>query len=216
MNKKLLTKREIETSVKLLREKYPDPPCGLIYTSAFELTLSLILAAQCRDEVVNVIRPKLTEKYPTPEAIRNAGINEVFKIIKSCSFPNNKARHIVNACTVIINKYNGNIPNTMEELTQIPGIGRKSANIILAEGFGIIEGIAVDTHVTRISQKIGYTAHTTPLEIEKDLMKKIPKKYWDNINHTLVHMGKTICTARKQDCSNCILNGLCKASKAVG
>lgn len=215
MKYRLLNKEEIINILQLLQKTYPNPICGLEYSSPFELMLSLILAAQCTDERVNIIRPQLTKTYPTPKDIQKAGISNVYNIIKSCSFPNNKAKHIIGACTVLLEKYGGNVPNTMEELTTIPGIGRKSANIILSECFDKVEGIAVDTHVTRLSKKIGFTNSTDVTIIEKDLMKKIPKSLWGQINHTLVTHGKTICIARKPKCHICPINMICREYKKI-
>ena len=210
MKYKLLKKDEIDLVINNLQNCYPAPKCGLDYTNAFELLISLILAAQCTDIRVNMIRPILTNKYPTPQDISTLSYNEVYNIIKSCSFPNNKAKHIVEASKKIVNDFNGQVPNTMKELTSIPGIGRKSANIILTEAFGIVEGIAVDTHVTRLSKKIGFTNSSDVSIIEKDLMRKIPKSLWGSINHTLVEHGKTICIARRPKCNDCSINKYCR------
>lgn len=210
MKYKLLNKAEIENTLNILTSVYPAPKCGLDYTSPFELLLSLILAAQCTDIRVNQIRPILTNKFPTPEAISKLEKKDIYEIIKSCSFPNNKASHILEASKKIVNDFGGNVPNTMKELVTIPGIGRKSANIILAECFGIVEGIAVDTHVTRLSQKIGFTNNTDAIKIEKDLMKRIPKDSWGYINHTLVEHGKTICIARRPNCDICPISNICR------
>ena len=207
---KLLNKEEIAIVLEKLQNDYPNPKCGLDYSTAFELLISLILAAQCTDIRVNQIRPNLTTKYPTPKDIAKLSYNDVYSIIKSCSFPNNKAKHIVEASKKIVNDFNGQVPSTMEELTSIPGIGRKSANIILAEAFGIVEGIAVDTHVTRLSKKIGFTNSLDVTIIEKDLMKKIPKQLWGSINHTLVEHGKTICISRRPKCSECNIRDYCR------
>ncbi len=216
MRSKLLSSDDITIVLDTLNKMYPTPQCGLNYSTPFELMLSLILAAQCTDERVNVIRPKLTEKYPTPQAIVQAGVGNVYEIIRSCSFPNNKARHIVDACQVLITNFNSEVPHSMQELTTIPGIGRKSANIILNECFKITEGIAVDTHVTRLSKKIGFTNSDDVKIIEKDLMRKIPKSMWKDINHILVMHGKTICVARNPKCDICELNTMCRAKKAKG
>lgn len=210
MRYKLLNKEQINEVLNILHLTYPTPECGLVYTNAFELMLSLILAAQCTDERVNIIRPKLTAKYPTPEHIANLNVKDLYDIIKSCSFPNNKAKHILDASIMLVKEFNSKVPNTMKELTKIPGIGRKSANIILLECFGIVEGIAVDTHVTRLAKKIGLTNNIDPIKIEKDLMKRIPKHDWENINHTLVTHGKTICYARKPKCDICPINTYCR------
>lgn len=178
MKYKLLNKDEITVVLDILYSMYPTPVCGLNYDTPFELMLSLILAAQCTDERVNIIRPCLTQKYPSPQAIVSAGVSNVYDIIKSCSFPNNKAKHIVEACKTLIIEFNSTVPDTMESLTKIPGIGRKSANILLNECFGKTVGIAVDTHVTRLAKKIGFTNSTDVKVIEKDLMNKLPKSAW--------------------------------------
>ena len=213
MKYKLLNKVEINVVLDILQQTYPNPQCGLQFNTPFELMLSLILAAQCTDERVNIIRPKLTEKYSTPTEIVDADIPNVYKIIKSCSFPNNKSKHIVAACQTLLSKFNGNVPNTMKDLITIPGIGRKSANIILSECFNKTEGIAVDTHVTRLSKKIGLTNSSDVTIIEKDLMNKVPRKWWSKINHTLVTHGKTICIARKPKCNICPINTICREYK---
>ena len=210
----MLNSNEIDKLLKVLNDTYPAPKCGLDFNTPFELLLSLILAAQCTDNRVNIIRPLLSNKYSTPEDVANLSYKDVYKIIKSCSFPNNKSHHIVEASKMLVNEYNSKVPNTMEELTRIPGIGRKSANIILSEGFGIVEGIAVDTHVTRLSKKIGLTNNTDVIKIEKDLMKKIPQNLWGDINHILVQHGKTICTARKPKCDICAINSICREYKS--
>ena len=207
---RLLNKEEIPIVLEELQKVYPKPACGLDYTTPFELLLSLILAAQCTDIRVNMIRPNLTNKYPTPESIAKLSYNDVYNIIKSCSFPNNKARHIVEAAKKIVTDFGGQVPHTMAELVTIPGIGRKSANIILADAYGIVEGIAVDTHVTRLSKKIGFTNSTDVTIIEKDLMRKIPKSLWGSINHTLVEHGKNICIARRPKCDKCSIKNYCR------
>lgn len=210
MKYRLLNKEEVTCVLNILTNTYTSPKCGLDYTTPFELLISLILAAQCTDLRVNQIRPILTNKYPTPYEIARLDRKDIYEIIKSCSFPNNKASHILKASKKLVKEYNGEVPNTMKELTNIPGIGRKSANIILAECFGIIEGIAVDTHVTRLSKKIGFTNNTDVLKIEKDLMKRIPKSSWGYINHTLVEHGKTICIARRPKCDICPISNICR------
>lgn len=216
MSYKLLNKDEILEVLDKLEQAYPAPKCGLIYNNSFELLISLILAAQCTDNRVNMIRPNLTNKYKSFKEIAKLNYLDVYVIIKSCSFPNNKAKNIVNAAKKIEKDFGGNVPNTMKELTQIPGIGRKSANIILSEIFNITEGIAVDTHVTRISKKIGFTNNTDVIKIEKDLMRKIPKDKWCNINHILVEHGKSVCIARRPKCSICKINTLCREYNKAG
>ena len=211
MRHKLLNNTEIKDFLQCLKNMYPDIKCGLDYANAFELTISLILAAQCKDERVNLVRPILTGYYPTPKDICDAGFQKVYNIVKSISFPNNKAKYIIACCQILKDKYNGIIPNTMDELISLPGIGRKSANIILSECFGIVEGIAVDTHVTRIAYKLRLTNSKNVIKIEKDLMKRIPQKDWGNINHLLVAHGKAICDAKKPKCKSCQVSQYCRS-----
>lgn len=210
MRYRLLNKEEINIVLEKLQSIYVAPKCGLDYSTPFELLLSLILAAQCTDIRVNIVRPSLTNKYPTPYDVAKLSYKDVYNIIKSCSFPNNKAKHIVEAAKKIVNDFNGEVPHTMAELTSIPGIGRKSANILLSDAFGIVEGIAVDTHVTRLSKKIGFTNSEDVTVIEKDLMRKIPKNLWGSINHTLVEHGKNICIARRPKCDICNIREYCR------
>ena len=216
MRYKLLNNSEIDEVLRLLKKEYPNPKCGLDYNTPFELLVSLILAAQCTDIRVNKVRPILTNKYPNPKDISKLSYNDVYNIVKSCSFPNNKARHIVNASKMLVEKYDSKVPSSMEELIKIPGIGRKSANIILSDALNTPVGIAVDTHVTRLSQKIGFTNSKDVIIIEKDLMKKIPKALWPSINHILVEHGKNVCIARRPKCNDCVINRYCREYKKRG
>ena len=160
-----------------------------------------------------MIRPIVFTKYPTVYELANANISELEDIIHSCGFYKNKAKNIIKMANDVVNKYGGNIPNTMEKLTALPGIGRKSANIILQECFDITEGIAVDTHVTRITKKLGLTENSDPINIEKDLMKILPERYWNKINHMLVNHGRAICDAKKPKCDICPVNHICVSYK---
>lgn len=206
----LLKQNEIKQVLNILIKEYPNVKSGLEYSTPFELVISLILAAQCTDNRVNMIRPVLTSKYPTPESIAKAEIKEIYELIKSCSFPNNKAKHIVGAAKILIKDFNSTVPNTMEQLITIPGIGRKSANILLSECFNSPVGIAVDTHVKRLTKRIGFTLNTDVAKIEKDLIKKIPPSLWKAINHILVTHGKDICNARNPKCDICVISNLCR------
>lgn len=208
-NTNLLTKSDIKKLLDILDEEYKEAKCGLDYTGPLDLTVALILAAQCTDKRVNMIRPIVFTKYPTVYELANANVSELEDIIHSCGFYKNKAKNIIKMANNVVYKYDGNVPNTMEELTSLPGIGRKSANIILQECFNITEGIAVDTHVTRITQKLGLTENSDPVNIEKDLMKVLPKKYWNKINHMLVNHGRAVCDAKKPKCDICPVNHIC-------
>ncbi len=212
-NTNLLTKSDIKKLLDILDEEYKEAKCGLDYTGPLDLTVALILAAQCTDKRVNMIRPLVFTKYPTAYDLANANVSELEDIIHSCGFYKNKAKNIIKMANNVVYKYDGNVPNTMEELTSLPGIGRKSANIILQECFNITEGIAVDTHVTRITQKLGLTENSDPVNIEKDLMKVLPKKYWNKINHMLVNHGRAVCDAKKPKCDICPVNHICVSYK---
>lgn len=212
-NTNLLTKNDIKKLLDILDEEYKEAKCGLDYTGPLDLTVALILAAQCTDKRVNMIRPIVFTKYPTVYELANANISELEDIIHSCGFYKNKAKNIIKMANDVVNKYGGNVPNTMEKLTSLPGIGRKSANIILQECFDITEGIAVDTHVTRITKKLGLTENSDPINIEKDLMKILPERYWNKINHMLVNHGRAICDAKKPKCDICPVNHICVSYK---
>ena len=211
MNKQnnLLSKEDIKKLMGILENEYMDAKCGLDYGSPLELTVALILAAQCTDKRVNMIRPILFEKYPDVNSLKNADKKELENVIHSCGFYTNKASNIIKMANMLVDKFSGKVPSTMQELTSLAGIGRKSANIILQECFNKVEGIAVDTHVTRISKKLGLTNHVDPINIEKDLMKCLPKKYWNKINHILVSHGRKVCDAKKPKCEDCPVNGIC-------
>ncbi|MGN1013421.1 MAG: endonuclease III [Clostridia bacterium] len=212
MSKKYLkqTKKQSEEIINILIDTYKDAKCGLDYTTPFSLVVALILAAQCTDKRVNEITPIFFEKYKSIEEVKNADINDVIDIVKPCGFYKNKAHSIIESAKIVCNSFNGIVPDTMEDLTKLYGIGRKSANIILQECFGKIEGIAVDTHVTRISRKIGFSNGNSQYEIEKELLKRFNKKYWGKINHVLVLHGRAICIANRPKCNECPINSLCK------
>lgn len=210
IQRQLLNDKEVIELLNILEKEYLDAKCGLDFESPLQLTVSLILAAQCTDKRVNMIRPILFEKYPDIYALAKADKKELEEIIHSCGFYNNKAKNIITTANIIVDTFDGKVPNSMKELTSLAGIGRKSANIILQECFDITEGIAVDTHVTRIAKKLGLTNNIDAINIEKDLMKALPKKYWNKINHILVNHGRAICDAKKPKCSECLVNHICK------
>lgn len=212
MSKKYIsqTKKQSEETIKILIDTYKDAKCGLDYTSPFYLVVALILAAQCTDKRVNEITPLFFKRFPTIEDVKNASIEDVINIIRPCGFYKNKAHSIIESARIVCDEFNGKVPNTMEDLTKLCGIGRKSANIILQECFGKIEGIAVDTHVTRISRKIGFSNGKTQIQIENELLKLFDKKYWGKINHVLVLHGRAICIANRPKCDECPISNLCK------
>lgn len=202
------SKKSIEI-LDILKNYYSDAKCGLNFDTPFSLTVALILAAQCTDARVNTITPIFFEKFKDIKDVSCATLQEIEEIIRPCGFYKTKARSIQNSAKIILSKYNGKVPDTMEELTTLPGIGRKSANIILQECFNKTQGIAVDTHVTRISRKLGFSNGNSQEKIEKELMMKFPQKYWSVINHVLVWHGRKICIARNPKCDICPVKDKC-------
>ena len=196
--------------IENLKEYYPEATCSLNFETPFQMTVAVILSAQCTDERVNKTTPVLFEKYGTPEAMSKIELEELEKIIHPCGFYKNKAKNIKATAEIIVNKYDGIVPNTMEELMKLPGVGRKSANVIMLEAFNSPQGIAVDTHAKRISNRLGLSNNSTPEKIEQDLINLFPKKYFYDVNHLLVWHGRNICIARKPKCDECPVNKLCK------
>lgn len=189
----------------------PEPRTELSYDSTFHLLLAVILSAQCTDKRVNMITPALFKAYPTPQALAQASEEEVYSYIKSVSYPNAKTRHLIKAAQVLVEKFGGEVPSTMEELLQIPGVGRKTANVMLAVVWDE-SAMPVDTHVFRVSNRIGLTrASRTPLATERTLVKYVPQEIVGKAHHWLVLHGRYVCTARKPDCASCGLKEFCKA-----
>lgn len=205
-----MKKENIIEIIEILKKTYPDATCSLDFKTPFELGIAVMLSAQCTDERVNKITPLLFAKYKTPEDYVNSSLEEIEEIIKPCGFYKNKAKNVLGYSKIIVEKYNGKIPETMEELVKLPGIGRKSANVIMLEAFNNPQGIAVDTHAKRIASRIGLSKQKEPLKIEQDLIKIIPKKYFKDVNHLLVWHGRNICNARKPQCKKCTIKEYCK------
>ncbi len=210
-----MKKNDVIEMINILKETYPDATCSLDFKTPFELVIAVMLSAQCTDERVNKVTPALFEKYNEPKDFLDLDINELENYIHSCGFYRNKAKNIKLCASELINKYNGVVPNSMEELQKLPGVGRKSANVISLEVFGIANGIAVDTHAKRISNRIGLSDEKTPDKIEKDLLKIIPKEYLKDVNHLFVWHGRNICTARSPKCDVCPIKKYCKKLNAV-
>lgn len=206
---KKFDKNNIHELYDVLNTYYKDAKCGLEFNSPYELVIALILAAQCTDKRVNEILPIFMKHFKNIENVANSNLEEIIKIIKPCGYYNSKSKAILETSKILIEKYNSQVPNTMEELTTLKGIGRKSANIILQECFNITEGIAVDTHVTRISRKIGLSNGNTQRKIENDLMNTFDKATYYRINHILVTHGREICIANRPKCDICPINKLC-------
>jgi len=208
-----MKKEDIIKIIEILKTTYPEATCSLDFKNPFELGISVMLSAQCTDERVNKITPTLFEKYKKPEDYINSTLEEIEEVIKPCGFYKNKAKNVYGYAQIILEQYNGKMPETMEELVKLPGIGRKSANVIMLEAFNNPQGIAVDTHAKRIANRIGLSNEKEPLRIEQDLMKIIPKEYFKDVNHLLVWHGRNICNARKPQCEKCPIKEYCNFYK---
>lgn len=200
-----------ELVYELLDKEYPNAKLTLNFSNAYELLVATILAARYRDEKVNKIMPQFLQKYPTPEALANATAEEIYEIIKSVNLARNKSKYLSSIGKIIMREYNGKIPTTIEELTKLPGVGRKTANVVLGNALGIIEGIEVDTHIARVCYRIGLSdAENSPEKIEQDIMKSLPKEKWLRFSHIAKEHGRKVCTAQSPKCHSCILNNICK------
>jgi len=212
---KRLTKAEQQARVaeilRLLDEMYPNVTCALNHTTPWELLAATILSAQCTDKRVNEVTPGLFAKYPTPRDFAAARPEAVAADIRSTGFFNNKAKSLVGAAQKIISDFGGEVPRTIEELVTVPGAARKTANVVLGTCFGIASGVVVDTHVQRISNRLGLTTQSDPVKIENDLMKAIPKERWILFSHQVIHHGRGPCVARKPKCAECRMASICSA-----
>lgn len=205
MNKDKQT-REI---IKRLKKEYPDAHCALEHTNAFELLVATILSAQCTDVRVNIVTAELFRKYRSPQDFADAPLEELTEDIRSINFFNNKAKNIRAAAEKIVRDFGGNVPDNMEELLTLNGVARKTANVVLGNAFGIASGVVVDTHVKRLSNRLGLTVEDAPEKIEQDLQKLVPKKDWVMFSHWLIYHGRQVCQARKPNCAECVLEDIC-------
>lgn len=194
--------------VRLLKKMYPEAACALVHESPLQLLIATILSAQCTDVRVNMVTPALFARYPNAEAFARADIHELEKAIQSTGFFRNKARNINICCTEIAEKHGGAVPGKLEDLVQLPGVGRKTANVVLGNCFET-PGITVDTHVGRLSRRLGLSAHTDPEKVERDLMALLPPKEWTLFSHRMIFHGRQVCFARKPACSACALEKIC-------
>ena len=204
---------KVDEIVKILDKEYGDVDIALNFSNVFELMVATILSAQCTDKRVNIVTSTLFKKYKTIKDYANADLKEFENDIKSTGFYRNKAKNIIATANIVLNKFNGIVPKTMEELITLKGVARKTANIVLGSGYGINVGIAVDTHVIRLTNLIGLSKNSDPNKIEQDLMKIIPKKNWRNISFTIQTLGRRICIARRPKCDICPINHLCNHYK---
>lgn len=199
----------ISKIIKILNQTYPEAKCSLDFSTPFELGIAVMLSAQCTDERVNKTTPYIFKEYNKPEDFINMNLNKLEQLIHSCGFYKNKAKNIKAYSKKIINDFNGILPQDMEKLMSLPGIGRKSANVIMLEAFNNPCGIAVDTHAKRISNRLGLSKNHNPSKIEEDLISIIPKKYFKDVNHLFVWHGRNLCTARNPKCSKCPISKFC-------
>lgn len=193
----------------ILKRVYPNATCSLTYDSPVQLLVATILSAQCTDERVNRVTPALFAAFPDAESLAKARREELEGLIRPTGFYRNKAKNIQGACQKIVSDFAGEVPPQMEQLLTLPGVARKTANVVLSHGFGINAGVTVDTHVKRLSQRLGLTKHKDPRRIEQDLMALLPQEDWENFAIRIINHGRAICKARKPDCSNCQLAHLC-------
>jgi endonuclease-3 len=196
-----------------LRAAYPDAQCALHHGNAFELLCATILSAQCTDARVNLVTPVLFSRYPTPQALAAARLEDVERIILSTGFFRNKTKSLIGMAQALVAEHGGEVPHTMEELRVLPGVGRKTANVILGNAFGINEGVTVDTHVTRLSRLLGLSRQDDPIKIEQDLMPLFPRDDWGLLSHLLIFHGRQVCIARRPRCGECVLVNLCPSAQ---
>lgn len=195
--------------LRRLKKKYSDAECSLTYVDPLQLLVATILSAQCTDARVNMVTPGLFKKYPTAHDFAVAEIPELENDIRSTGFYRNKAKNIKAACQIIDEKYGGRVPDEMSKLIELPGVGRKTANCVLGNGFGIAVGVVVDTHVDRLSHRLGLSEANTPEKVERDLMRLFPPEEWIGISHRLILLGRESCPARKPKCETCVLGDIC-------
>ena len=204
-----MKRAEVSEIVEILIKEYPDSTPALKYTTPFELLVAVILSAQCTDERVNLVTAKLFERYSTPQQMVTLSQKELERYIFSCGFYHNKALHIISSAKDIMQKYGGEVPSSLEELQTLAGVGRKTANVVYSVAFGG-DAIAVDTHVFRVSNRIGLANAKTPLDTEKQLMARLPKEKWSHMHHAIIFHGRRVCSARNPKCEACVVSSLCR------
>jgi len=198
--------------IGLLEKEFPQAKIALNFTNPLELLVATILSAQCTDERVNIVTESLFKKYRKADDYAKADLAELERDIRSTGFYRNKAKNIKNAAEMLVQKFNSHVPQTMEEILELPGVARKTANIVLQNAYGVVEGIAVDTHVRRVAARLGLTDNDDPEKIEQDLMTIVPKEKWMKITDLLIFLGRRVCTAKKPRCELCVLNKLCPSA----
>ncbi|MGI6704623.1 MAG: endonuclease III [Clostridia bacterium] len=201
--------QRIDKALDILEKTYPGATTELLHKNPFQLLIATILSAQTTDRQVNKVTPGLFERFPDARALGEADVGEIEDFIKTCGFYKTKARNIKETCRIITEKYNGTVPDTMEDLTSLPGVGRKTANVVLSNAFGV-DAIAVDTHVFRVANRLGLAASENVRGTEEQLMENIPRDKWSRAHHWLIHHGRRVCRARKPMCGHCPLAGICE------
>jgi len=200
--------------VRRLRAEYPDARCSLDHENAYQLLVATILSAQCTDERVNQVTPALFARYPTAEDLAAARQEELEELIRSTGFYRSKAKSLLGMANALVERHGGQVPDTMDALVELPGVGRKTANVVLGNAFGKAEGVVVDTHVTRLSNRLGLTRHKDPVKIEADLMELVPREDWTDLAHLFIYHGRAVCKAPKPRCGECVLADLCPSAVA--
>lgn len=204
--------KRVSKILSLLRKHYPDADIALTYKTPHQLLVATILSAQCTDERVNKVTPDLFKKYKSPKDFAEADISELEEMVRSTGFYRNKAKNIKASAEMIVEKFDGRVPKTMDELLELPGVARKTANVVLQSAYGVNVGVVVDTHVGRLSRRLGFTKQKNPEKVEQDLMELIPKKDWSNLAFWLIDHGRAICKSQKPLCDECFLNKVCPSA----
>lgn len=216
ITRKLSSKQQRAIELLLrLKQLYPEAPCTLNYDTPVQLMVATILSAQCTDERVNLVTPELFRRFPDAAALAGADLAELETLVRSTGFYRNKAKNIQAACRMIMEQFGGEVPKLMEDLLKLPGVARKTANVVLAHAFDIHMGVTVDTHVKRLSYRLGLTEHTDPIRIERDLMKLLPQDDWENWSIRLIYHGRAVCMARNPQCDRCALADLCPSANVA-
>lgn len=207
-------RQRVPEILRRLAQAYPDARCSLDFTNPLELLVATILSAQCTDERVNLVTKELFRKYRTPQDYLSVPAEELEQDIRSTGFYRNKAKAIRGACHALLERFDGQVPRTMEELLSLPGVARKTANVVLGNAYGVVEGVVVDTHVARVSKRLGLTVHNDPAKIERDLMALVPREEWLSLSHRLIAHGRAVCEARRPRCGECPLAEVCPSAGA--
>jgi endonuclease-3 len=195
-----------------LQREYPDAHCELDHTNPFQLLAATILSAQCTDRRVNMVTPALFKRYMTAQALAKAKQEDVEELIRTTGFFRSKAKNLIGMAAALVDRFHGEVPRSIGELVTIPGVGRKTANVILGNAFGIAEGVVVDTHIGRLSRRLGLTKATDPVKVEQELIPLFPKEHWTLLAHLLIFHGRRVCYARRPQCEHCVLNDICPSS----